>query len=122
MCFCSRKGCGWNKTHTSGFHAAWNKDKKGFRLPSAHEFMVKKVPGGDSSGDGGNNAGDASGTAAASQLQGADSAEGLAGMSAGMVLQHKEKTNKVLEHYKNNAQDSNLSSMCADLQEIWGLN
>ena len=30
-----------NKTHMSGFHVAWSKNKKGFRLPSTHEFMVR---------------------------------------------------------------------------------
>ena len=27
MCFCERMECGWNSTHTSRFHAAWEKNK-----------------------------------------------------------------------------------------------
>jgi hypothetical protein len=125
MCFCNRKACGYNKTHTSGFHAAWSKNKKGFRLPSTHEFMVRT--GNTNSGGGNASAGnaDAAPAAAAASVQsqqGADGAAGLAGMANGLAHLHKDKTKKVLEHYKNNAQDSDLASMCADLQEIWGLN
>ena len=83
---------------------------------------------GNTNGGGGNasagNADAAPAAAAASvqSQQGADGAAGLAGMANGLAYLHKDKTKKVLEHYKNNAQDSDLASMCADLQEIWGLN
>ena len=38
MCFCKRTECGWNSTHTSGFHAAWAKNKSNFSLLAKHEF------------------------------------------------------------------------------------
>ena len=41
MCVCKRKTCGWNTTHTSGFHVAWEKNKKMFTLPATHEFRIK---------------------------------------------------------------------------------
>ena len=41
MCFCKRKECGWNTTHTSGFHSAWMQNKSSFNLPVTHEFSVK---------------------------------------------------------------------------------
>ena len=47
---------------------------------------------------------------------------GLIGSAAGFDRDNKEKTKSVLEHYKNNAEDSDLSSFCLDLQTAWGLN
>ena len=41
MCFCNRKTCQCNTTHTSEFYAAWVKDKATFILPSTHEFRIK---------------------------------------------------------------------------------
>ena len=41
MCFCKRKLCGWNTTHTYGLHVAWAKEKKTFNLPATHEFRIK---------------------------------------------------------------------------------
>ena len=41
MCFCKRKPCDWNTTHTSGFHMAWAKNKKTFTLPATHESYIK---------------------------------------------------------------------------------
>ena len=32
------------------------------------------------------------------------------------------KTNALLEHYKTNSQDSDLSALVSDLQNAWGLN
>ena len=34
MCHC--KDCGWNKTHTSGFHSSWQNNKTSFSLPETH--------------------------------------------------------------------------------------
>ena len=50
MCFCKRKPCGWNTTHTSGFHVAWAKNKKMFTLSATHKFRIKtRTAGFDSS-------------------------------------------------------------------------
>ena len=41
MCFFKHNPCGWNTSHTSGFHVAWEKKKKTFTLPATHEFHIK---------------------------------------------------------------------------------
>ena len=38
MCYCHRKDCGWNATHTSRFHAAWKSDYGTFVLTSDHDY------------------------------------------------------------------------------------
>jgi hypothetical protein len=35
------KSCGWNDTHTSGFHGEWSRNQDTFKLPSTHGFWVK---------------------------------------------------------------------------------
>ena len=39
----------------------------------------------------------------------------------GLVNDNMQKTKAVLEHYKSNAVDSNLSTFMSDLQTDWGL-
>ena len=41
MCFCKRNTCGWNTTHTYGFHVDWGENKKKFTLPATYEFCIK---------------------------------------------------------------------------------
>ena len=38
MCYCRRRECGWNATHTSIFHAAWKHDHIKFALPDDHDY------------------------------------------------------------------------------------
>lgn len=44
------KSCGWNKTHTSGYHGEWSRNQSTFKLPSTHVFWsksgspVEKIP------------------------------------------------------------------------------
>jgi hypothetical protein len=33
--------CGWNETHTSGYHGEWSRNQSAFKLPSAHVFWIK---------------------------------------------------------------------------------
>jgi hypothetical protein len=35
------KSCGWNDTHTSGFHGEWSRNQGSFQLPSTHVFWTK---------------------------------------------------------------------------------
>jgi len=35
------KSCGWNTTHTSGYHDKWVADPKSFSLPATHIFWSK---------------------------------------------------------------------------------
>ena len=60
MCYCKRKKCGWNNTHTSGFHAEWKRDPSALCILVDHDYW--KFSGnatnhgttGGSSGGGGN--------------------------------------------------------------------
>ena len=40
ICFCKRKECGWNTTHTYGFHSAWVQNKSSFNIHATHKFRV----------------------------------------------------------------------------------
>ena len=42
--------------------------------------------------------------------------------AGGFASLNASKTNAVLDHYKTNLQDSNLSALISDLQTTWGLN
>jgi hypothetical protein len=35
------KSCGWNETHTSGFHSMWKQNQSTFCIPSTHSFWAK---------------------------------------------------------------------------------
>ena len=35
------KSCGWNKTHTSGYHGKWTRIQSAFKLPTTHVFWSK---------------------------------------------------------------------------------
>ena len=54
-CHC-KFGCRWNKTHTSNFHARWEANKSGFKLPPDHPHslaLIGKYGAGSSGGNGG---------------------------------------------------------------------
>ena len=114
MCFCKRTACGWNLTHTYGFHAEWANIKSKFSLLATHKFHIKygtatftssKVePSTDSS-------------SAESSL-----AVSFLGHDGALARHNGDKTNAVLDHYKSNVKDSNMSSFVANLQTDWGVN
>jgi hypothetical protein len=35
------KSCGWNDTHTSGYHGEWSRNQSTFQLPGTHVFWSK---------------------------------------------------------------------------------
>ena len=110
MCFCKRKPCGWNTTHTSGFHVAWAKNKKTFTLPATHEFCIKTGTAGfeySSSTQPDSSLISEGGYLAATRL--------LVGTVGGLVNENRKKTKTVLEHYKANYVDSYLSTFMSDL-------
>jgi hypothetical protein len=39
------KQCGWNKTHTSGYHASYVANPRSFSLPAHHTYWGKSVSG-----------------------------------------------------------------------------
>ena len=111
MFYCKHKACQWNTTHTSGFHAAWVKDKATFILPSTHEFRIKMGT---------------SNEAPAEATPATDTDFSRSGMSSmtgagGFASLNAPKTNAALEHYKSNSQDSDLSALMSDLQTAGGL-
>ena len=112
MCFCKRKTCQWNTTLTSGLHAAWVQDKATFILPSTHEFRIKMGTS------------DEAPTEATPATDTDSSRSGMSSMTAagGFASLNASKTNAVLEHYKTNSQDSDMSALMSDLQTAWGLN
>ena len=117
MCFCKRKPCGWNTTHTSGFHVAWAKNKKMFTLSATHKFRIKTGTAGfDSSSSTQPNL--------SLILGGRDLAatKSLVGTAKGLVNENRQKTKAALEHYKANTVDIYLSTFMSDLQTDWGLN
>ena len=38
MLYIRRKECGWNATHTYGFHAAWKRDSSFLSFPDNHDY------------------------------------------------------------------------------------
>ena len=117
ICFCKRKPCVWNSTHTSGFHVALAKNKKTFTLPATHEFCIKtgtagfdysssKHPDLSLSSGGGN----------------LSVTKSLVGTAGGLVNENRQKTKVVLEHYKAYAVDSDIYTFLSDFQTDWGLN
>ena len=113
MCFCKRTACGWNLTHTYGFHAEWANIKSKFSLLATHKFHIK------------------SGTATVISSKGEPDTDSLSTGSsqtgsflehAGVLTHHNGDKNKaVLDHYRSNAEDSDLSYFFADIQTAWGL-
>ena len=92
------------------------KNKNNFTLPVTHQFRIKFTtpqPPNDTYIPG-------EADSPLSSITGTYG--GLIGSAAGFAQENKEKTKSVLEHYKSNAEDSDLSSFCSDLQTAWGLN
>ena len=117
ICFCKRNPCGWNTTHTSGFHVAWAKNNKTFTLPATHELCIKTGTGGLNSSSSiqiYSSLSSGGGDLAATKL--------LVGTAEGLMNENIQNTKAVLEHYKANAVYSDLSTFMSDLQTAWGLN
>ena len=95
----------------------WAKNKETFTLPTTHEFRIKtEIAGFDSSGS----------TQPDSSLssEGGDLAatKFLVGTSKGLVNENTQKIKSVLEHYKANYVDIDISAFMSYLQTYWGLN
>jgi len=126
MCLC-KKGCGFNLTHTTGFHEAWSQNTAGFSLPATHVFVKKQREAGITQGPA-QSQGPPSlgGTTPQGQSQAIVPAGAAVGgfsqMGASFASQHSVQTKAVLEHHKNTVSDPELSSFLADLQKAWNLN
>ena len=114
MLFCKRTEFRCNSTHTSGFHAAWAKNKSNFSLPATHKFHIKSgtdpVP--SSKGN----------PSTYSSSTGSSLNSSFLRHSVNLAQQNGYKTKATLDHYKSNAEDRDLSSSVDDLLTAWWLN
>ena len=96
MCYCKKSSCGWNKTHTSGFHAAWSREPDSFVLPNDHDFWKHS----------GQQPGNTSGSGAS---QGGGANVSAAGRSAlaQIISTHQEETT-----------DSSFSAFLSDFSKV----
>ena len=86
------------------------KNKKTFTLPATHEFRIKTGTSGfdsSSSTQPDSSLSSGGGDSAATKL--------LVGTAEGLVNENRQNTKAVLEHYKANAVDSDLSKFMSDL-------
>ena len=116
MCFCKRKYCGWNTTHTSGLYSAWMQNKSSFTLPMTHKFCVKTDTESKPSQKGELT------TDVSTSGSLLNSSIAQTGIFAGIITSNKDSTKAVLGHYKSNAADIDLSALMADFHTAWGLN
>ena len=101
MCMC-KNGCGWNETHTTGFHKVWKHqtdNNRPFKLPSTHKFMrmTGRAQGGNQdngSGGGGSDSG------------GDKSKEKLSKLAA------------IVERHKSETESSDFSSFLSDFHQV----
>ncbi len=102
------KSCGWNTTHTTGFHNKWVADSKSFSLFATHLFWSKsgKNP---PEGDGG-----VSKTPAATITTTAASVTSDRTLSLRIGL--------LIAQYKTNTEDEQFASFLADFERERALN
>ena len=91
-------------------------NKSSFNLPATHEFSVKTGTASKPSQKG------EPATDASNYVSSLTSYIRQTGDLSGIVTANKDITKAVLEHYKSNAADSDISTLMADLQTAWGLN
>lgn len=109
LCHCN-KGCGWNDTHTSGFHDRWNKNPGSFSLPATHEFTRRCAEG--TPGGGASSGGDANGGTAGAAQRGAQQ------QANGFLSEAKAKRlAATCEKHKALVSDPEISSLLADLHK-----
>ena len=96
------KPCGWNTTHTTGFHDKWVADPKSFSLPATHLFRSKsgKNP---PEGDGG---GSTTPTAAITTT--------AASVTSDRTL--SSHIGPLIAQYKTNTEDGQFASFLADFE------
>ena len=103
--FCRCGKCdGLNKTHTTKYHAVWQKNPGTFALPDTHPFMIqtKGKPNGGTSG----------GTAAAATPLSA----------TGMSTEQKSQLASLIKNTQENAESPDFSSFLAGFAKVMGLN
>ena len=126
MCLCN-KGCGFNTSHTTGFHDTWAacvKNNQPSTLPATHVFQKKMVAASGTvtqvaSNNGGGN------QSPPPIISGTDPAPvcGLHHMVAAVLAsQYAVQPKSICEHHKNAVSYPELSSFVSDLHKAWNLN
>ena len=109
QCFC--KNCGWNTTHSSGFHAAWIASPSAFRLPDTHPYMqlLKKQ------------------AAAMNQAQGSSvpppplTATGTTTSGDSLVIS-RSRAKAALDSLETNSANPDTAEICGALRSLLGIN
>jgi hypothetical protein len=105
------KGCGWNTTHTTGFHGKFKANPSAYpaQLPSKHPYMI--AVGG-------------AGSISANKLQGTQpsvastaSLSSVSFASDKMVID-KTKWRSVLEQHERNSESSEVAALCSSLKSL----
>jgi hypothetical protein len=92
------KPCGWNTTHTTGFHDSYVKDPASFSLPATHLFWIKSSKNPSEKGRG-----DSASTVAIPPVA-----------SAASLL--RSQMGPLIAQYQTRSNDSKFSSFLADFQ------
>ena len=98
------KSCGWNTTHTTGFHDKWVADPKSFPLPATHLFWSKSGKNPPEGGSGGSTIPTAAITPTAASV--------TSGSSLG------SRVGPLIAQYKTNTEDGQFASFLADFEKV----
>ena len=96
------KSCGWNTTHTTGFHDKWVADPKTFSLPATHLFWSKSGKNPPEGGSGGSMTPTAAPTST------------VASITSNRLL--SSRVGPLIAQYKTNTKDGQFASFLADLE------
>ena len=125
MCLCN-KGCGFNKSHTTGFYDTWAacvKNNQPFTLPATHVFK-KMVSGSNTVPQVASNNG--GGTQYPPPINVGTSPDLVVSLhhmgDAVPDSQYSVQKKAVCEHHKNYVSDPEISSFISDLQKACNLN
>ena len=98
------KSCGWNTTHTTGFHDKWVADPKSFSLPATHLFWSKSGKTPPEGGGGGSTTPTVAITPTAAS-----------GTSVGSL---SLRVGPLIAQYKTNTEDGQFASFLADFERV----
>ena len=100
----ARLSCGWNTTHTTGYHNKWVDDPKSFSLPATHLFWSKSGKTPPEGGGGGSMTPTAAITTTA------------ASVTSGSTL--SSRVGPLIAQYKTNTEDGQFASFLADFERV----
>ena len=106
--FCS-KGCGWNCTHTSGFHAAFTSNPSSFpsALPATHPYHQKIAKEQRQAG-----------IVSSPSLAASSASPSINSSNSGVVPLDKRKLLAVCEHHERAVTDPTVAAFLSDLKKL----